>query len=54
MEWIMIKVRVGKETFCKWACSRLRFISGRQEVAWGLFPWEVVIPRLQTAPSTQR
>lgn len=25
MEWIMIKVRVGQETFCKWGCSSLRF-----------------------------
>lgn len=33
MEWIMIKVRVGQETFCKWACSSLRSISRRQEVA---------------------
>lgn len=23
MEWIMIKVRVGQETFCKWGCSSL-------------------------------
>lgn len=33
MEWIMIKVRVGQETFCKLECSNLRFISGRQEAA---------------------
>jgi hypothetical protein len=25
MEWIMIKVRVGQETFCKWGRSSLRF-----------------------------
>lgn len=42
MEWIMIKVRVGQETFCKWGCSSLCFISGRREAArepfsWGLF-----------------
>ncbi|KAK7819781.1 hypothetical protein U0070_012387 [Myodes glareolus] len=23
MEWIMIKVRVGQETFCKWGCGSL-------------------------------
>lgn len=37
MEWIMIKVRVGQETFCKWECSSLLFISRRQEEVWGIF-----------------
>lgn len=51
MEWIMIKVRVGQETFCKWGCSSLLFISGRQEEVWAIFLGD--IPRLQTAHSTQ-
>lgn len=51
MEWIMIKVRVGQETFCKWECSSLLFISRRQEEVWGIFLGD--IPRLQTARSTQ-
>lgn len=38
MEWIMIKVRVGQETFCKWGCGSLRFVSGRQEVARAFSP----------------
>lgn len=25
MEWIMIKLRVGQETFCKWGCSSVYF-----------------------------
>lgn len=45
MEWIMIKVRVGQETFCKWGRSSLRFISGP------IFLGD--IPRLQSAQSTQ-
>ncbi|KAL1780868.1 small integral membrane protein 4 [Sigmodon hispidus] len=28
MEWIMIKVRVGQETFCKWGCRSPRFSCG--------------------------
>lgn len=40
MEWIMIKVRVGQETFCKWGCSSLRFFSSKQEAAKEPFCWE--------------
>lgn len=38
MEWIMIKVRVGQETFCKWGCGSLHSPVGM---------------RLQAADSTQ-
>uniref|UniRef100_A0A9L0TBA9 Small integral membrane protein 4 n=1 Tax=Equus caballus TaxID=9796 RepID=A0A9L0TBA9_HORSE len=43
MEWIMIKVRVGQETFCKWGCSSLRFISGRHEAARDPFSWRIFL-----------
>lgn len=43
MEWIMIKVRVGQETFCKWGCSSLHFISEMQEAAWDLFSWGIFL-----------
>lgn len=43
MEWIMIKVRVGQETFCKWGRSSLRFMSGIQEAGWDLFSWGIFL-----------
>lgn len=43
MEWIMIKLRVGQETFCKWGCSRVRLISGRQKAARDPFSWGTVL-----------
>lgn len=33
MEWIMIKLRVGQETFCKWVGAAACFISSKQEAA---------------------
>lgn len=49
MEWIMINVRVGQETFCKWGCSSLPFPSGRHEMAGIRFSGGI---RLQTSYST--
>lgn len=43
MEWIMIKLRVGQETFCKWGCSSVRLISGRREAARDPFSWGTVL-----------